>query len=155
MTTETKAGRRSPDVVAAVRPIAERVADDQRVVLWDITWKREAGRDTLTVACDRRGGIGADDLAVVAERLSRALDDADVIPGHQRYILDVSSPGAERTLTTVEQFAVCTGREAHVTTNDGRTIDGPITDVSEQSVQIGETRVLMGDISKARLVVKF
>jgi len=155
VTTETKAGRRSADVVAAVRPIAERIADEQGVVVWDISWKREAGRDTLTIACDRRGGIGADDLAAVAEQLSRALDDADVIPGHQRYVLEVTSPGAERELTTAGQFDVCTGREAHVTTNDGRALDGVIADVDERSVRIGETSVSLDEISKARLVVKF
>jgi ribosome maturation factor RimP len=155
VTTKTAAGRRAADVLTAVRPIAEQVAGACEVVLWDITWKREAGRDTLRVACDRRGGIGSDELALVAERLSRALDDADAIPGHQRYILEVTSPGAERTLETAGQFEICVGREAHVVTKDGRKIDGSITEVNERSVQIADTRVLLDDISKAQLVVKF
>jgi ribosome maturation factor RimP len=155
MRTETKAGRRAADVLDAVRPVAEQVADACEVILWDVSWSRIAGRDTLTVACDRRGGISSDDLAKVAERLSRALDDADAVPGHQRYILEVTSPGAERTLTTAGQFDVCVGREAHVVTSDGRALDGAIEEVSERSVQIAGTRVLLDDIAKARLVVKF
>jgi ribosome maturation factor RimP len=153
--TETAAGRRAADVLASVRPVAAAVADACGVVLWDISWKREAGRDTLTVACDRRGGIGSDELAKVSERLSRALDDADAIPGNGRYVLEVTSPGAERRLTTAGQFEVCTGREAHVVTADGRALDGKIEEANERSVQIGDTRVLIDDIAKARLVVKF
>jgi len=153
--TETKAVRRADDVLAVVRPIAQALADAEGVVLWEITWKREAGRDTLRVACDHRGGIGADELAVVAERLSRALDDANAVPGDGRYILEVTSPGAERRLEGTGQFDVCNGREARVVTKDGRTVEGPITDVTERSVQIGDTRILLDDISKARLVVKF
>ncbi len=155
MKTETHTGRRAADVLASVRPVAERVADACGVVLWDITWKREAGRDTLTVACDRRGGIGSDELAKVSERLSRALDDADAIPGDGRYVLEVTSPGAERKLATPGQFEICIGRDAHVVTSDGRALDGKIEDANERSVQIGDTRVLIDDIAKARLVVKF
>ena len=155
MTTPTRTTRRAGDVLGAVRPVAEKVADACGVVLWDVTWHREAGRDTLTVACDRRGGIGSDELATVAERLSRALDDADAVPGEQRYVLEVTSPGAERKLTTAGHFEVCIGRDAHVVTKDGRAIDGVVSDVTGRSVQIGATRVLLDDISKARLVVKF
>ena len=153
--TETRAARRADDVLAAVRPVAERVAEGCGVVLWDISWKREAGRDTLSVACDRRGGIGSDELAKVSERLSRALDDANAVPGDGRYTLEVTSPGAERKLATAGHFDICVGREAHVVTSDGRTVDGKIEECSEVAVQIGGTRILIDDISKARLVVKF
>jgi ribosome maturation factor RimP len=153
--TGTKAARRADDVLAAVRPLALKVADDCRVVVWDVSWKREAGRDTLVVAVDRRGGIGSDELALVSERLSRALDAADAVPGDERYVLEVTSPGAERKLTTADQFDVCVGRDAHVVTADGRTLDGKIEEVDERSVQIDGTRVLIDDIAKARLVVKF
>jgi ribosome maturation factor RimP len=157
VTTETRAqaDRRGADVVKTVRPLAEGVARDQGLVLWGVTWKREAGRDTLAVAVDRRGGIGSDELALVSERLSRAIDESEAVPGEKRYILEVTSPGAERKLRTPEEFDVCVGREARVVTNDGRTVEGPIEAVRERSLDVAGTTVQFDDISKARLVVKF
>ncbi len=157
MTTETRtqAGRRAAEVVSAVRPLAEGVAEAAGLVLWGVTWKREAGRDTLAVAVDRRGGVVSEELALVSERLSRALDEADAIPGEKRYILEITSPGAERKLRTLEEFDVCAGREAHVVMKDGRKLDGLIGRVQDDSVEIDDQVVRVDDISKARLVVKF
>jgi len=66
----------------------------------------------LTVYVDRPGGV---DLAV-CEAVTRALDDL-----RDRYALDVSSPGLDRPLRTVAQFARatasgCTSRPTRAST---------------------------------------
>jgi ribosome maturation factor RimP len=134
------------------------VAQSHRLVLWGITFLRDAGRETLRVAVDRTGGVNADELARCAEQLSAELDRSDVVPGDSRYVLEVTSPGAERKLEGAEQFRVCLGRFAKVTLADGRTVEGTISDVTEQAAQIdgedGPVRALFTDIAKAQLVVK-
>ncbi len=165
MRTMTRSGReysrprRSPrEVAEAVRPVAERLADVHGLVLWDIAFVREAGRETLRIACDRVGGVGSDEIALYAEDLSRELDHVDAVPGEQRYVLEVTSPGAERRLHGPEQFVVCVGREARVTLRDGRVVEGKIAEPTENVVEIeteeGAVRVFFDDISRAQLVVK-
>lgn len=158
MAMATKRDRSAASIVDAVRPAAERVSAEHDLVCWDVTFLREAGRDTVRVACDRRGGVTADDLAVFSEALSREIDRADVVPGEATYILEVTSPGAERKLATPEEFEVCTGRVALISLKDGRTLEGPIAAVTPRSVELegedGTIRALFEDIAKAQLVVK-
>ena len=163
MVTATKrshraAGRRPAEITSAVRPIAESVAQSHGLVLWGITFLRDAGRETLRVAVDRAGGVTADELGRCSEQLSRELDRSDVVPGDARYVLEVTSPGAERKLEGAEQFRICVGRVAKVTLTDGRTIEGAISDVTEHAVEVegeeGPVRALLSDIAKAQLVVK-
>ena len=152
------ARRSSAQVTAHAKPIAERVAADCGLVLWSVSFLRVAGRETLRVAVDRVGGVGSDELATFAERLSREIDAVDVVPGDRTYILETTSPGAERKLERPDQFRVCVGRQAKVVLKDGRTLEGEIAGVSERAVEVAtgdETaRALFDDISDARLVVK-
>ncbi len=138
--------------------MAERVCETREVVLWDLKFVREAGRETLRVACDRPGGIDADELAGVAEDLSRELDHSDAVPGEKHYVLEVTSPGAERKLEGAEQFRVCIGRRAKVTLSDGRTVVGTITEAGDRSVELDiddvPTRVLIDDVKRAQLIIE-
>lgn len=146
-------------MLGAVRPIAERLADEHRVVLWDLAFVREAGQEYLRVAIDRIDGIDAEGIRVFAEALSREIDEVDAVPGEERYILEVTSPGAERRLRGAEQFRICPGRPVRVTFKDGRApLEGTIGDVEEESVEVqrGEgdsVRVAFVEISQARLTV--
>ncbi len=65
----------------------------------------------LTVYIDRPGGV---DLAA-CEAVTRALDDL-----RDRYALEVSSPGLDRPLRTVAQFARATGERVYVKTDTPR-----------------------------------
>ncbi len=158
MTADRSVRRSGAQVSASVRPIVDRVAEETGLIVWSVTFTRSAGRDTLRVAVDRVGGIDSEELATFAERLSRQLDDVDVVPGEQTYVLETTSPGAERKLERPEQFRVCVGRQAKVVLKDGRTLEGEIAAVSERAVEVASgsetARALFDDIAKARLVVK-
>ncbi len=150
---------RTPDaVVAAVRPVAESVCAARDVVLWEVTFVREAGRETLRVACDRPGGITADELSGVAEDLSRELDHTNAVPGEKNYLLEVTSPGAERKIQRAEQFGVCAGRQVKIILSDGSKVFGTIIAASDKSVELdtgkGSTNILLDDIARARLVIE-
>lgn len=150
--------RRPAEIASTVKPVAAEVAEAHGLVLWGVTFLRDAGRETLRVALDRVGGIGSDELALYSEQLSRELDRAEVVPGDSRYVLEVTSPGAERRLETPDQFRVCLGRVAKVVLDDGRTVEGPITAVTDEAVELegeeGTVRALFEGMKSARLVVK-
>jgi ribosome maturation factor RimP len=62
----------------------------------------QPGQGLLRVFIDAEKGIGVDDCAAVSRQLSSLFDVEDPIPGN--YQLEVSSPGLERPLYTLEQF---------------------------------------------------
>jgi ribosome maturation factor RimP len=149
--------RKAGEVVARVRPIAEKVAAAHGLVLWSVGFIRVAGRDTLRVAADRVGGVRSDELALLAEDIGRQVDHADAVPGEQSYVLEVTSPGAERKLHGPEQFRVCRGLIARVWRKDGSPVDGVIGDVHDEGVDIeteaGVVNVSFGDVDRAQLRV--
>ena len=140
-------------VAAVVAP----VVDDLGLQLYDIEHQGTAVR----VLVDRAGGVDLDTIARATRQISRALDDADPIEGH--YTLEVSSPGLERPLRTVEHFAVAADRDETVAikTRAGvegdRRLEGRITDVDAAGITIrladgAERGLLYEEIERARTV---
>ena len=75
----------------------------------------------LRIFIDREDGIGLDDCEKVSRAVSALLDVEDPVPG--QYNLEVSSPGADRTLTKPAHFERFTGETVKVQTRfpiDGR-----------------------------------
>ncbi len=76
---------------------------------------------TLQVMADRPdGGIEVDDCARISTALSAVLDVEDPIEGE--YVLEVSSPGIDRPLTRLQDFAAWDGWLARLETQEP--IDG-------------------------------
>ena len=160
--TRAKSGRsrprRSGEVVARVRPVAERLAQAHGLVLWSVSFNRTAGRDILRVAADKAGGVQSGELALLAEDLGRELDHSDAVPGDASYVLEVTSPGAERKIRGAQQFRVCRGLVVRVRLRDGKEqLDGVIGDGDDEAVDIetadGVRRVRYDDIERAHLRV--
>jgi len=110
---------------------------------------------------DRESGIGLDDCSAVSHQLSGVLDVEDPIAGH--YDLEVSSPGLDRPLFTVEHFARfcgCRARLKLAAKIDGRRkLEGSIEGIRDETVLIavdGETREIpLAMVDSARLVPEF
>ena len=78
-------------------------------------------RKTLQVMAERPdGSMNVDDCAELSAALSDFLDQEDVIEGD--YLLEVSSPGIDRPLTRLADFARWSGHEAKIEL--GAAIDG-------------------------------
>lgn len=106
-----------------------------------------------------QGGVSLDDCVHVSRDLSVALDVADLIP--HAYRLEVSSPGADRRLTTSADYSRNVGRLAKckliAAAPDGQMVlRGPILGATETSVRIevdGKTHeALLTNIREAKLV---
>jgi ribosome maturation factor RimP len=112
----------------------------------------------LVIYIDRTGGIAVEDCERVSREVAALLDVEDPIPGH--YNLEVSSPGLDRPLFTLEQFERFRGEVAKVTVFaavDGRRkFKGEILGTDTGKVRLDQegTEVVldMGNIAKARLV---
>ena len=87
------------NIAETVWDIAEPLAESFGYILWDVEYVRE-GADMvlrLTIDTDAEGGISIDDCEKMHRAIDPLLDEAD--PIEDSYMLSVSSPGVERTLT--------------------------------------------------------
>ena len=102
-------------------------------------------------------GIDSDTLKDVSRAVTKALDAADPIDGE--YLLEVSTPGAERELTKVGHWKRQVGRLVRVKLRAGGYVSGRVIDAGETSATIdvdGEaTTIDYQDMRKARSRVDF
>ena len=106
------------------------------------------------------GELGLDALTEVSRAVSAALDEADPVKG--RYTLEVSTPGAERALSTPRHFRRAVGHDVELVVEDDgvdAVLTGTVTAADEDSVTLqadGRERVLaLDDVRQARMVVIF
>lgn len=80
--------------------------------LYSIEMVRELGQDILRISLYSKKGISLDECQRVSDLISPFLDVEDPIAS--KYILEVSSPGVERTLRTPRHFHLSIGEEIEV-----------------------------------------
>jgi ribosome maturation factor RimP len=129
--------------------------------LWAIEIVGKVHRSTLRLVIDHpERPITVGDCEQVSRQVSRLLDVEDPLP--ERYTLEVSSPGIERSLYQVEHFQRFVGFEAKVKlkmTFEGRkNFTGVIVGVNHRSVllQTGDTEYEFPEeqIERGHLIVK-
>lgn len=86
-----------------VKPIADELGSE----IWDVRFEKEGASWYLRVFIDREEGVTIDDCEAVSRPLSDLLDEKD--PIEQAYILEVGSPGLERTLIRESHFEASVG----------------------------------------------
>ncbi len=151
-----------------VTALAEPIAAEAGCALYDVQWR--GGTLVVLATASEGGAIGVEALSKLSRSLSAALDAADLING--RYVLEVSSPGLERSLRRPEHFAGAVGERAVIRTSgplrrrivgeileaDGSAVSIRIEEISGvagagQGIQPGPGQTLsvpLGDIAKAR-----
>ncbi len=95
-----------------VRKIMQDYCDKNDLSLYDIKFVREYGYLTLQVLIDKKGGIDVDTLALANDYLSSKLDQYD--KDMEEYMLEVSSPGAEKALRNASEVAESVSKYVHV-----------------------------------------
>ena len=115
----------------------------------------------LRVYIDKEGGVVVDDCVSVSHQLTGILDVEDPISGH--YDLEVSSPGLDRPLFTIEQYKKFIGETVKVKLyekhNGRKRFIGVLNAVDDEEVVIDcedeEYKVPFRLIERARLVPQF
>jgi ribosome maturation factor RimP len=80
--------------------------------LWGVEYIRSGKFSTLRIYIDHEDGIHVDHCAEVSRQVSAVMDVEDPITGN--YTLEVSSPGMDRPLFTLEQYAAYIGEWAEI-----------------------------------------
>ena len=144
-------------IQAVIAPVVESLDCE----LVGIEYGRQGNRGLLRVYIDKENGVGVSDCQRVSHQLSGVLDVEDVIQG--QYQLEVSSPGLDRPLFTLEHFERFVGHKVKltlVTPIDGqRKFRGTLQGVENEQVivNIGENELVLalGAIDKANLIADF
>ena len=93
---------------------------------------------TIRVYIDTEHGVGFDELSSAQSWIGELMDELDPFPG--AYMLEVSSPGIDRPLRTLEHFERFSGEKAVVKTTkplDGRSsFSGTLKGTQEDKVLI-------------------
>ncbi len=155
-----------------ITAIADLIEPEARALGFDLVRVRWFGGDdpTLQVMAERpaTGQLNVDDCAALSRRISDVFDTLeangrDPIP--DAYRLEVSSPGIDRPLTRIKDYAGWMGHDARVTLNDDapaaggrKTLAGPIIAVDDDTIviadkKLGDTRFAFADVAQAKLLL--
>jgi ribosome maturation factor RimP len=80
--------------------------------LWGVEYLGQGKHSILRVYLDKAGGVNIEDCAQASRQISSLLDVEDPITGE--YTLEVSSPGLDRVLFSLEQFQEYAGYHAKI-----------------------------------------
>lgn len=128
---------------------------------WGVEYVSQGRHSVLRVFIEHEQGIGVDDCEAVSRQLSAVLDVEDPISGE--YTLEVSSPGMDRPLFTLDQFVAYVGHQVKVRTRvaveERRNFQGVLKGVEDQDVvvQVDQYEYLLPieSIEKANVIPVF
>jgi ribosome maturation factor RimP len=144
--------------VDGVRALAEPAAAAAGLVLESVTVTPAGRRRVLRVVVDLPdgavGGVPMEAVASASQALSAALDESSVM-GSVPYVLEVSSPGADRPLTEPRHWRRARGRLVQATLVDGSRITGRLVDTDGDGVRIDATDVPWDRLRRGRVELEF
>ena len=172
-----KGGATADARLAHIREIADRVAASCGVEIFDVQLRREPVGLVLRIFIDRptrrdetgrpiverpEDSIGIEECQRVSQDVSAILDVEDALDA--AYTLEVSSPGLERSLRDLDDYARFAGRMAKIVVRepvDGQVhFEGRVTGIEDGAVvlAVGRTKVVrlpFDRIARGRLAVEF
>ena len=99
--------KNAKSVSETVKELAEPIAEELGVWIWDVEFVKEGARRILRITIDSEEGITIDDCEKLHRAIDPVLDEAD--PIEEQYYLEVSSPGIERELKNDMHIYACEG----------------------------------------------
>jgi ribosome maturation factor RimP len=86
----------------------------------------------ITVVADGDVALDLDSIAVLSRSASEVLDRIDTPP----YVLEVTSPGVDRPLTTEKHYRRARGRKVELTLSDGSQLTGRLGEIREGTIRL-------------------
>jgi ribosome maturation factor RimP len=163
--------------LAHIREIADRVAGSIGVEVFEVQLRREAVGLVLRITIDRpmrrdeagrpvverpEDSIGIEECQRVSQDVSAILDVEDALDA--AYTLEVSSPGLERTLRHLDDYARFAGRLAKIVVREAvggqMHFEGRIAGIDDGAVLLTvgkskQVRLAYDNITRGRLAVEF
>ena len=94
----------------------------------DVVIDTAARPPRITVVADGDEPLDLDSIAALSRSASDLLDSVDTPP----YVLEVTSPGVDRPLTTEKHYRRARGRKVELTLSDGSQLTGRLGEIRER-----------------------
>ncbi|WP_432586521.1 ribosome maturation factor RimP [Streptomyces sp. HD1123-B1] len=147
-----------------LRGLLEPLVSARELDLEEVEVTPAGRRRVLRIVVDSDDGVQLDTCAELSRDISRTLDESDAM-GATPYVLEVTSPGAERPLTEPRHYRRATGRLMRAKLADGDELVARITAVDEDGIDLEvpgvkgrkptARRLAFKEISKARVEIEF
>lgn len=147
-------------IVDKIRAFLETLLPTLDLEIFDIQYRREGHGWVLRVFIDSETGVTLDDCSTVSRELGQHLDVEDLID--HAYHLEISSPGLERPLRSINDFQRFCGKRAKVRFHnaiDGEKVfKGEIEQVDGEKIFLrlnddNSMEFTFDMVNKARLVI--
>lgn len=147
-------------IIDKLRDFLQGLLPTMELELFDVQFRREGHGWVLRVFIDSEAGVTLEHCSKVSRELGRYLDVEDFID--HAYHLEVSSPGLERPLRSVEDFRRYCGRKARVKVHEAldgeKVFEGMIEKIEDELIylRLDDGRSIQFSfekINKARLAV--
>lgn len=147
-------------IIDKLRDFLQGFLPTMELELFDVQFRREGHGWVLRVFIDSEAGVTLEHCSKVSRELGRYLDVEDFID--HAYHLEVSSPGLERPLRSVEDFRRYCGRKARVKVHEAldgeKVFEGMIEKIEDELIylRLDDGRSIQFSfekINKARLAV--
>ena len=144
-------------LIDLISPIVEALGCE----LWGLEYLSQGKHTLLRIYIDKDTGIGVEDCEKVSRQVSSLMDVEDPITG--KYTLEVSSPGMDRPLYTLDQYQRFIGEKVSIKLNRAfeqrKKIQGILSAVEgdEVVIQVESDEYLLPIewIEKANIVPQF
>lgn len=122
------------DLSNVIAGLVEQFIDNDEIFLVDVNLKGKVGNQKIQVFIDGDQLVDISECSKISRKLSNELEEQDIIEG--RYILEVSSPGADKPLKLIRQYAKHVGRELEVMTKENKKYQGVLLDIIDGKIEL-------------------
>lgn len=151
----------SQAVIDRVNEAITPLLKEKGIDLVETAYRQVGSQMILSILVDRPEGITLDECGALNEEIGAVLDQDDTIA--TRYVLEVSSPGLDRPLTTGQDFNRTIGKKMDVFLkerfNDKLQYFGTLKAVEEDSIELetktGLIKIPLDVINKGKLQIGF
>ncbi|MGW1200955.1 ribosome maturation factor RimP [Streptomyces sp. NPDC002536] len=147
-----------------LRELLAPLVDARELDLEEVEVTPAGKRRVLRIVVDSEDGVQLDECAELSREVSAKLDETDVMGGAP-YVLEVTSPGADRPLTQHRHYVRATGRLMRAQLTEGGELVARILSVDEDGLDLEvpgvkgrkptARRLAFGEIAKARVEIEF
>ncbi|MFJ6570960.1 ribosome maturation factor RimP [Streptomyces sp. NPDC091292] len=147
-----------------LRELLEPLVSSQDLDLEEITVTPAGKRRVLRIVVDSDEGVLLDTCAELSREISDRLDATDAM-GSGEYVLEVTSPGADRPLTEHRHYARAVGRLVKFQLHDGGEVVARVLTVDDDGLDLEvpgvkgrkptSRRLAFDAVAKARVEIEF
>ena len=150
-----------PSIYQAVTKLLEPVFIEGSIELVDVEYEKTGKIWTLRVFIDKNQGVTVDDCQKLSQEIEDLIDVHELIA--VPYVLEVSSPGLDRSLKNERDFLRNKGKRIQVKTfspvNNKKQFSGTIRNFMNGTLFLegsdGLLEIQLDKIAQARLIIEF